>query len=499
MIETLQPIPDDVREEAAMQVDEQAPSVRPTEITPAIKEKTEKEKKIDLLTAGVAQQIVDYSLQIKPGDSVLLKIDPSGGNIAKAVVDYIEQKFNQGSADAAGRVRVRIQFVQADLDKIVQEGVSKNEFRAPGPDAPVAGDMVTDILEKQVDGLPADQLATEAERSRYLAQLDFIRAGTAADEERFLNAANKVLVVRNKYDFGRTFDIEKNAKRAFDVVSGALVGVRLKKDWCLVYEPNQQEADKAGMTLEDYKLMVLEACFRDWEKVDSDQRKIIEHLVEAKTATITKQAAAGRDPEWWSTSITMDIEGMKPASSVARRNMPGSEVYLAPNRGTLEGQYAMPYPVTLKGKILPDLSLRFKQGKVVEFFTSDASLMQHIADFLKIPGNDEVGEWGIGTNPSISFAVLNTLLNEKTFGIHLALGDSNKETHYLGEPVVIDNGNRSETGDHEDLALVMTAESGGGQIVLDGAKGKDVIFENGKFTVDGLEVINDRTQVGSPN
>ena len=110
--------------------------------------------------------------------------------------------------------------------------------------------------------------------------------------------------------------------------------------------------------------------------------------------------------------------------------------------------------------------------------------VEHFTAFIeRDPGNRYVGELGIGTNPHLKQHVVNGLLVEKIGGsFHLALGGAYEMTDYMGQPVHVDNGNRSK--DHWDVTTML--HGAGGAIYLDGRQ----IMENGFFKDRRLGVLN---------
>ena len=188
--------------------------------------------------------------------------------------------------------------------------------------------------------------------------------------------------------------------------------------------------------------------------------------------------------ERWRTEVEMSIEGMIFANATIRINFPGSEVFSAPVRGTINGRFGVPYPVIFGGKMFPNLGFIFKDGKVVEHFTDgDMQAAEKILDTDE--GAREVGEVAFGTNPVFNRPYLNGLYVEKVGGsFHLALGSAYLYTTYADRPVVLNNG--VESANHEDLTRMMLLSYGGGKVLLDGEE----IQKNGIFVDERLAILN---------
>ena len=94
------------------------------------------------------------------------------------------------------------------------------------------------------------------------------------------------------------------------------------------------------------------------------------------------------------------------------------------------------------------------------------------------------GELGIGTNPHLKKHVANGLLVEKIGGsFHMALGHPYTYTEYGGEPVKVDNGNKSDL--HWDLTTMLHGKDG--CIYLDGR----AVMKDGRWLDDKYAVLND--------
>jgi aminopeptidase len=137
---------------------------------------------------------------------------------------------------------------------------------------------------------------------------------------------------------------------------------------------------------------------------------------------------------------------------------------MAPIRESLNGWIKFEYPVTGAPKHIHNVSLKFENGKVIEF---DASKNK---DLLKeLINTDEnssyVGEFGIGANPKITKFTNNLLFDEKIGGtIHLALGSAYKE-----------NGGGNDSNIHIDIVKDMKKA----KIIIDGK----IIQENGEWKI----------------
>lgn len=259
-------------------------------------------------------------------------------------------------------------------------------------------------------------------------------------------------------------------------------------NYVIFYWPTRYETQKEGLHYEDYLKVVIEACNQPWEGIKHAQEKLIRKLDKGKKLTLI---ANEDDPDSTKrTLLEMSIEGMTFVNSTIARNYPGSEVFSAPVLRSVQGQMFAPGEYLYENKLMKDILLIVKDGKVIEASAKegDKGLQEALS---RGEGARYFGEIGIGTNPGLSKRLFNPLLNEKVRGsFHMALGYCPEYNEYLGKPVNVNNGNtKDKTPNHWDITILMhrnTDGFGGGRIILD----DKVIQEDGFFLDPDLEVLN---------
>lgn len=170
-----------------------------------------------------------------------------------------------------------------------------------------------------------------------------------------------------------------------------------RKHYSLTIIPTPADADLDGMDYDEYMKLFFEACDQPWGEIKKAQRFLKERFDNGKNVHITN--ADGTD-------LTLSIEGMTFANSVTLKNIPGSELFSAPVRNSINGT------IVSKGKfkfgnypLIEDITLEFKDGKVVNF---DARVGRDVlekiitADDGKGEGVRFAGEFAMGTNPRLT-------------------------------------------------------------------------------------------------
>ncbi len=155
-------------------------------------------------------------------------------------------------------------------------------------------------------------------------------------------------------------------------------------------------------------------------------------------------------------------------NSDGKRNMPSGEVFTGPVEDSVEGCVSFTYPAVYNGREVEGVLLEFEKGRVVK-----ASATKNEAFLLNILDTNEgaryVGEFAIGTSPSIDRFTRAILFDEKISGsFHMALGASIPET-----------GGQNQSAVHWDMICDLGQ---GGRIAVDDQE----IYRDGQFTVQAF-------------
>ncbi len=253
------------------------------------------------------------------------------------------------------------------------------------------------------------------------------------------------------------------------VLSGAMRSV-------LTSIPTKRDAEVDGIEYKEYAALYFRMCDQPWDLIKTAQAALISTLNAGRELHFTNDDG---------TDLRMSIDGFTFCNSVIARNIPGSEVFSAPKIDSTNGTIVARGRFAAKddaGAVMEDLTLTFKDGLLVEAKAEKGQ--QHLDRAINTDaGSRRIGEIGIGTNPYLKRHVASILLSEKIGGsFHVALGDAYTMTDYMGDPVIVDNGNRSHL--HWDITTMLVGKAG--KIVLDGTP----IMVDGLFTDPALDVLN---------
>lgn len=234
--------------------------------------------------------------------------------------------------------------------------------------------------------------------------------------------------------------------------------------WVVLRWPTQGMSAMSGMSTAKFEDYYFDVCNLDYRKMD----EAMTPLVELMNATDRVRLVAP------GTDLTFSIKGIPAVKCSGRRNIPDGEVYTAPVRDSVNGRITYNVPSKYNGMKFENVSLTFKDGKIVSATANNTEAVNKIFDTDE--GARYVGEFSFGLNPFITEAIGDILFDEKISGsIHFTPGSCYDEAP---------NGNNSAI--HWDLVLDMTARRGGGEVWFDDV----LIRKDGLFVVKALEGLN---------
>ncbi|GAA0303830.1 aminopeptidase [Halarchaeum salinum] len=289
-------------------------------------------------------------------------------------------------------------------------------------------------------------------------------------ERALLEEADAVLTLGGGRNTAATADVPGRTRQAYDRARQEIRKARLDTKWVLTEHPTRSLAQQAGMSYEAYQEFVYDAINRDWEEQAEKQAKVKGVLDDASEVRIV----SGDE-----TDLTLSIEGRVAVNSAASvdydsHNLPSGEVFTAPK--ATEGEVVFDVPMTVNGKRVRDVTLRFEDEEVVDYDAAQGE--DAITEVLETDdGARRLGELGIGMNRGIDRVTDNILFDEKMGEtVHLALGRAYSSNFPEGHE---DEANESAV--HVDLITDMSEES---RIEVDG----ETIQEDGQFWFeDGFE------------
>jgi aminopeptidase len=195
--------------------------------------------------------------------------------------------------------------------------------------------------------------------------------------------------------------------------------------WTLTQYPTEAYAGNARMTLDEYEAFVVSALFLDrpdpvaaWKELGRRQAGLVEYMTSVKTIRIEADG----------TDLTLSVDGRTWINSDGKRNMPSGEIFTGPIEDSAQGHIRCGFPVCRDGHELVGIQLELAEGQVVSARAERGQ--EYLLAMLDLDkGARKLGELGLGLNSGIDRFTGSILYDEKIGGtIHLALGQSYPET-----------------------------------------------------------------------
>ena len=319
---------------------------------------------MDPRTRQLAKLVVDYALNIKSGQNVVI----SGGTEAE---DFIAALYKE----------VILRGAYPDL-RVGIPGISSFFFKH--------------AKKHQIENFP-ETLNFQAKRAH-----KWIGINTTANTRELSSSNPSKIAARQK--------ITKP-------ISNYICNERDKIRRSTVAYPCQALAQEAEMDLTEYENFVYGACLQDWKKIGKQMNKVLKKFQNGKSVHLIGEGV----------DLKFDIHGKLAKTDLDGDNIPMGEVFMAPIRESLNGWIKFDYPAIESAKEVTDIYLEFKDGKVIKATASKNEDFLHEM-LATDENASYVGEFGIGMNPKINKFTKNLGFDEKIIGtIHLALGMAYKD------------------------------------------------------------------------
>ncbi len=255
--------------------------------------------------------------------------------------------------------------------------------------------------------------------------------------------------------------------------------------WTLCMYPTEALAKEASLSLEEYSVQVIKACYLDkrepvdqWNSIYKEATAIKKWLnalpiqeLHVESDNLDLKITPGQQRKW------VGISG---------HNIPSFELFISPDwRGT-QGVYYANQPSYRTGNYVEGVKLLFKDGRVTRAY-ADKGREFLIKQIRMDKGASRVGEFSLTDKrfSRINKFMANTLYDENYGGrygnCHLALGASYSDT-YAGDPSRLTQKKKERLG-FNDSALhwdLVNTEKKTITAILKGGK-RVLIYENGKF------------------
>lgn len=264
----------------------------------------------------LAENLVNYSVNVQPGENVLVEMIGSERDLIKAVVEEVGR--------AGGRA-----FVQL-TDRTVLRSILKYATR---------------------EGLEA------------WAEIDLNR----------MKQMDCYIGIRAGENVNDLSDVpEENMKLYNSLYSHPVHSEQRVKHtkWVVLRYPNASMAQLANTTTEAFEDFYFEVCNLDYAKMDRAQDALAELMRRTDKVRISGPG----------TELAFSIKGIGAEKCSGLRNIPDGEVYSAPVRDSVNGTISYNAATLYNGVTFENVKFKFENGKIVEATSNDPVRLNEILD-----------------------------------------------------------------------------------------------------------------------
>jgi len=264
----------------------------------------------------LAKNIIGYSLDVQPGEKVLVEMI---GSEREFVICLVEEIYAKG-----GHPYVEL------TDPSVQSALLQSVTR----------EQITHWAE------------TDLKRMKDMDCYIGVRAGSNASEMSDIPEAQMKL-----YDtyYRKPVHMEQRVK---------------KTRWVVMRYPNASMAQLANMSTSKFEDFYFNVCNLDYGKMSSAMDPLQQLMNRTDKVRIVSPG----------TDISFSIKGIGSVKCCGRRNIPDGEVYTAPVRDSVNGVITYNTPSVHAGVTYEQIRFRFENGKIVEAVSSDTKRINEVLD-----------------------------------------------------------------------------------------------------------------------
>ncbi|HEY9062192.1 MAG TPA: aminopeptidase [Pseudobacteroides sp.] len=264
----------------------------------------------------LAENIIDYSLEIKKGEKVLIE---TFGDASPLTRELVRQAYKAGGVPY-------LTNKNSELIRVLLEGCNEDQIK--------------------------EIASFEIERMKRMDAYVGIRSGSNVSELGQV-ASEKMEIYMKYYQKPLHSDMRvKNTK------------------WCVLRYPSHSMAQLANMPTETFEDFYFKVCNLDYQKMSKAMDVLVKHMEEADRVRIT-----GKD-----TGLSFSIKGMPAIKCDGKLNIPDGEVFSAPLKESVNGVITYNTPAVYMGVTFENIRLEFKDGKIIKATANNTERINQIFD-----------------------------------------------------------------------------------------------------------------------
>jgi aminopeptidase len=143
-----------------------------------------------------------------------------------------------------------------------------------------------------------------------------------------------------------------------------------KTKWVVMNYPSYSMAQAMDTSLEAFEDFYFRVCNLDYAKMSAAMDKLVDLFKRTDKVRITGPG----------TDISFSVKGIPPIKCDGKLNIPDGEVFLAPVRDSVNGVISYNTPSRYQGFVFENVVFKFKDGKIIEATANNTELVNKILD-----------------------------------------------------------------------------------------------------------------------
>ena len=264
----------------------------------------------------LAENLINYSVGLKPGEKVLIETIGFEVPLAK---ELIKQAYKAGG----------IPYITIKNSELLRV-------------------LLTECSEEQIKAMMSFELARMKEMQAYIG----IRASENVSEMGAV-PEEKMKIFMEHYQ--KPLHSEQR--------------VRFTK-WCILRYPNHSMAQLANMSTDAFEDFYFNVCNLDYSKMSKAMGSLVKFMEKTDRVRI-----AGKD-----TDLSFSIKGLPAIKCSGHHNIPDGEVFTAPVRDSVNGVITYNTPAVYQGVTFDNIRLEFKDGRIIKATANESERINKIFD-----------------------------------------------------------------------------------------------------------------------
>ncbi|GIN86911.1 aminopeptidase [Heyndrickxia sporothermodurans] len=264
----------------------------------------------------LAKNLINYSVQLQPGEKVLIE---NFGLQKELVTALVKEAYAAGGYPF-------VSLKDHQVDRALLMGAQEKQFQ-----------MIAQF---------------EADRMEQMDAYIGLRSGDNINEHADV-PAEKMAIEGNT--------VGKKVHREIRVP---------KTKWVVLRYPNSAMAQLAKMSTEAFEDFYFDVCNLDYSKMDRAMDSLVDLMNKTDKVRLVSPG----------TDLTFSIKDIPAIKCAGRLNIPDGEVYTAPVRESVNGTITYNTPSPYQGFTFENVKLTFKDGKIIDAASNDTERINKIFD-----------------------------------------------------------------------------------------------------------------------